>query len=271
MKKQHCIWKILLSLTLLITISSCKKEPINSTVRTDSLRPGNSSQPLITRYEYAVNVYTLFGYNHAGQVAAVTDINDIARSDYTITYKKNGKVDRINLGNGYWKFNYNKNNLLAKADAYTYTNGNAVSHGYYQFVYSGQKVIQFLSYSDYGTNVIEPRSKIDLQYDAYGDITRSDAYLWDITEGKYHSSGYQLYQNDTHPNPVYPFRDIFMVLYHVVGPHNFTKAESFDAYGYVDQNNVFEFTYDSLGYPVAAVRRNLAAGPNGFVTLKFVY
>ena len=265
MKISHRIRQAWLALALLVTLSSCRKDPANHNL---SL-PVKNSGALITRYEYAPNLYNLFNYNTAGQITTITDINDVARTDYTLTYKPDGKVDKIVAGNGYWKFTYNSNSLLAQADAYV--NGNPASQGYYQFIYDRQKVTESRLYSNYGGSEIKPRSKIDFQYGSSGDVTRSDTYLWDLTSGKYIAAGYQVYESDTHTDPVYWFRDVFAVLYRVVGPHNYTKAQFFYPDGTVDQDNTYEFTYDNNGYPVSALRRNLAAGTNALVTLRFVY
>src|ERR1700748_2063717 len=138
MNKQLFIKPACFLLGLFIFASSCKKagndapKPIN----------GDNNHPLITRYEYAPNLYTLFSYNNAGQITGITDINDIARSGYTVTYKTDGKVDRITNGNGFWKYTYNSDNLLAQADAYT--TGNPVPQAYYRFIFDGQKVTQVL-------------------------------------------------------------------------------------------------------------------------------
>jgi len=264
MKILHCVRQAGFVLGLLLTLSSCKKDLPNQNLP----QPVKNNGPLITRYEYAPNLYTLFNYNSAGQITRITDINDIARTDYTLTYKADGKVDKIATGNGYWKFTYN-GDLLTRADSYI--NGNPASQGYYQFIYDGQNVTESLLYSNYGGSVIKPRSKIDFQYDANGDITRSDTYLWDITSGAFTAAGYQLYESDTHTDPVYCFRDVFAVLYRVVSPHNYTKAQFFYPDGTVNQDNTYQYTYNNNGYPVSALRRNLAAGTDGFVTLRFIY
>ncbi|QKJ30232.1 hypothetical protein HQ865_10805 [Mucilaginibacter mali] len=257
---------------LFITLSSCRKHHPDISPgegATDAPPTTNNGQPRITRYEYFPNLYTLFNYNAAGQITSISDINADTRRDCTVTYLPNGRVDRIIESYSYWKFNYNSNGLLEQADAYI--DGIATAQGYYKFVYDGQKVIQALLYSTEGTSTIHPHSKLDFQYDANGDITRSDTYLWDATNAKYTFAGYQTYQNDTHPNPVYWFRDIFMVLYRVIGPHNNTKATFFYPDGSVDQENTYDYTYNNKGYPTSAARKNLTAGTNVFVTLAFLY
>lgn len=257
-------------LILLVFLLSCKKDH-----RSDSPKPAvdpagsvDPNRQLITRYEYAPNLYSLFSYNNAGQITGITDINDIVQTDYTVTYQPGGKVNKIASKYGYWKLTY-QNGQLDRADSYT--NGSSAAAAYFKFIWDGQNVKQVLTYTNYDTGALQPRSKIDCFYNTNGDITRSDTYIWNTSIGDYQLAEHVFYESDTHTNPVYWFRDIFMVLYRITGQHNFTRVESFYADGSIDQDDTYDFQYNDHGYPISAIRKNLAAGTNGFVTLKFLY
>jgi hypothetical protein len=239
------------AIVALTALSSCKKE--------DSAAPQPPARPvLLTEFKSGDDV-TKFAYHADGTFKSITLSNDPVSTDenvtYTATYAANKKIAELNGTNGSkLKLTYT-NNLLSKMEAFFGT------HKFAETVYEyNAAVMKSTTISVMDNDVAVPYFKSDFTFTNVGNISRTNAFMFNPTTNKLESIGHVTKQYDTNPNPLYLLGDIVAVFWQASTKNNITKQQHFNKDGNAAEVIETTYTYNPQGYPVRATMKETMPG-----------
>jgi hypothetical protein len=235
----------------LVAFSSCKKEK--------SDEPATPSKPLqLTEFSDGADV-TRFAYNADGSLKTVVLSNDPVTFDnnvtYTVKYLTNKKIDELNASNGAKiKMSYT-NGFLSKAEVFAGTDKISQT----DYAYTGT-VLKSSTISLVDNNTPLPFFKGEFVFNNAGNITKTNAFIYNPLTNKLEASGYVNKQYDNKINPFIALGDVVLVFWQVAPKNNVTKMEYFDAKGKAEEVVETAYTYNAQGFPVKATMKETQPG-----------
>ena len=235
----------------LVIFSSCSK-PVNDV-------PAPPAKPLqLIEFSDGDDV-TRFAYNADGSFKSIQLKNDPVSTDenvtYTAKYAANKKIEELNGSNGTkLKLTYT-NNLLSKMEAFAGTQKFAETI----YEYNGA-VMKSSTISLVDNNQSIPFFKGDFTFNTLGNITRSNAFMYNPLTDKLESTGYVVNQFDNKVNPFSSLSDVITIFWQVTTKNNITKQEYFDKDGKAEEVVETTYTYNAQGYPTRATMKETEPG-----------
>lgn len=223
-----------------IAFSSCKKE--------GSIPAPIPPKPLqLTEYTIGSDVYK-FAYDANGGLKTVTLGNDPLTGDddvtYTLKYLANKKIEELTGSNGARiKLSYT-NNLLTMAETFVGTEKIGVSN----YAYTGT-VLKTAEISFVHNNTAVPFYKADFVVNAAGNITRTNAYVYNPLTNAMEAGGHINLQYDSKVNPFVALGDIMLIFWQGATKNNVTKEEHFSSNGQAEEMLETTYIYNERGYP----------------------
>lgn len=239
------------SLILLLAFSSCNK-PVNDV-------PASPVKPLqLTEFSDGADV-TSFTYNTDGSLKTIVLSNDPVTFDdnvtYTVKYLANKKIDELNGSNGAKiKISYT-NGLLSKAEVFI----GSIKISQTDYAYTGT-VLKSSAISLIDNNTAVPFFKGEFTFNNAGNITRTNAFVYNPLTDRLEASGYVNKQYDNKINPFVALGDVVLVLWQVAPKNNVTKMDYFDATGKAEEVVETTYSYNAQGYPVSATMKETQPG-----------
>jgi len=253
---------ILLSFLSAAVFSGCKKD------RTKPQDPGNTHQPptaaRIVRVGDSTN-NNQFEYDAASNLAKLVIVTDSNAYPYNVTYQ-NGVPAKLQSPSFTTNLYYT-GGRLTKTQVYQNNSPDVQSMVLFNYV-NGDLSEQLFYEREFNGTTLSPWLKYKVETLPGGDISKIEFFLWDRTHGAYNYLGYNEYEYDTHPNPVYRLRDFTNLFNFPATAHNVKTEKSFDTSGVLIGTVVYEYTYDGAGNPVKAIRTQAPTG--GFNTVNTV-
>jgi hypothetical protein len=239
------------AMIVLVAFTSCKKEK--------SEQPQVPAKPLqLIEFSDGDDV-TRFEYNADGSFKSIQLKNDPVSTDenvtYTAKYAANKKIEELNGSNGtILKLTYT-NNLLSKMEAFA----GAEKFAQTVYEYTGS-VMKSTTISVVDNNQPVPFFKGDFIFNAAGNITRSNVFVYNPMTDRLESTGYVINQFDNKINPFTALNDVITVFWQVATKNNVTKQEYFDKDGKAAEVVETTYTYNAQGYPVRASMKETEPG-----------
>ncbi|XVJ65313.1 MAG: hypothetical protein HEQ40_03755 [Lacibacter sp.] len=247
--------------SVMVAFTSCKKE--------DSVQ--TPPKPLqLTEFKSGDDI-TRFSYNTDGSLKTLFLSNDPISLDddvtYTVSYLANKKINEFTGSNGTKiKLSYT-NGLITKAEAFNGT----IKYAETVYEYNGT-VLKSGTISIVDQNNTVPYFKSDLTFNAAGNATRSNAFVFNPLTNQLEAAGYVLNQYDNKVNPFAALNDVILVFWQETSKNNVVKQEYFSNTGAAEEVVETTYTYNAQGYPVTAVMRETAPGQQpSTATISFKY
>jgi hypothetical protein len=256
---------ILLSFLGAVVFSGCQKD------HTKPNNPGSTNPPAgsrIVRVGDSTN-NNQFEYDSSLNLAKLTIVTDSNAYPYTITYQ-NGVPAKLQSPSFTTNLYYT-GGLLTKTQVYQNNSPDLQSMVLFNYV-NGSLSEQLFYEHGINANNLSPWLKYKIETVPGGDISKISFFLWDKTINAYNYLGYNEYEYDTHPNPVYSLRDFTNLFNFPATPHNIKTENSFDTSGNLIGTVVYEYTYNSAGNPLKAERTQAPTGGfNTSSTVSYTY
>jgi len=214
---------------------------------------------------------TRFEYNTDRSLKKIILSNDPVSLDdnvtYTVKHLNQGKIDELTGSNGTKiKLSYT-NGFLSKAEAFDGT----IKISQTDYAYNGN-VLRSSTISMIENNTAVPFFKGEFTFTSTGNISRTNAFMYNPLTNRLEATGYVNKQYDTKINPFATLGDVVKVFWQVAPVNNVTKAEYFNATGQPEEVVQTTYTYNAKGYPVSATMRETEAGqPPVTATLTYKY
>jgi hypothetical protein len=254
---------IVVAMLSTVSFISCSKE--------DSVQVPTQPKPMqLIEFSGGGDMYK-FAYNSDASLKTITLGHDPLTGDenvtYTVAYLPNKKVDELTGSNGSRiKLAY-ANHLLSKAETFLGTEKIAVS----DYTYTGE-TLKGTEINLIDNNIPYPFFKADFVFNAAGNITRTNAFVYNPFTNAMEAGGYVNKQYDNKANPFASLGDIALIFWQVAPKNNITKEEYFSKDGLAEEVIETTYSYNTQGYPVrATIKENAPGQPPVTATLSYTY
>lgn len=196
--------------------------------------------------------YLNFVYNADGTLKRA-DIKERNASNgfatgYTISYNTAKQMTNIALTDGSVMLPAYEEGVMAKVIAKDQS-GAELSHTQYNYLNGVLKdVVLKMDWNGVQLDWM----KFIFNYNAQGNITKTDIFITNIISSQLEFAGRVEYQYDNKPNPLYDLRDFMKLVWQAPSRNNITREVHYSKTNVVEEEVEYTYTYNSRNQPATA-------------------